>query len=138
MSIVINYWAVLFAGVIAMAFGALWYSPLLFGNLWAKFSGLDMSNIDSQKKKGMAKTYLLHFIFILIGAYVFAHLIALQNITTVLEGMTLGFWAWLGFQVPIMIGSVLWEKRPINLFILNATHNLVALWLLSVTIVLLG
>ena len=136
MNIVINYWSVLLGGVLSMAFGALWYSPVLFGNLWAKLSGLASHQMDDAEKKSMIKTYILHFIFILIGVYVLAHFIALQDVETVPEVLTLGFWIWLGFQTPVVISSLLWEKKPFTLFILNATHNIIALWISGITLVL--
>ena len=37
----ISLWAVLLATVISFAFGALWYSPLLFLREWGHESGLD-------------------------------------------------------------------------------------------------
>src|SRR5258706_7443369 len=36
-SLSINYWAVIATGLIAFALSLLWYSPILFGEIWMKY-----------------------------------------------------------------------------------------------------
>lgn len=43
----LNYWAVLVGGLFYMAFGALYYSPILFGPAWLKLNQVK----DSQLKR---------------------------------------------------------------------------------------
>jgi hypothetical protein len=45
---------------------------------------------------------------------------------TVQNGMTVAFWAWLGFVVPIKLGDALWGGK-MSLFWLGAGYNLVLL-----------
>ena len=123
----VNYLAVLVAAVASMAIGGLWYSPLLFGKIWMKLSGMDEKKIAAAKKKGMAASYVAAYIDSAAMAYVLAHFAKYAGAATPIEGAMAGFWAWLGFVVPLISGTVLWEGKPINLFILKIAHYLVAL-----------
>lgn len=119
-----NYVAVLVAAVVNMIIGALWYSPVLFGNLWMRWSGIDKKSIDKSRQKGMAKSYIAVFISTLVMAFVLAHFIKYTESTTVSDGMQAGFWLWLGFIATVSLGSVLWENKPIKVWVLNNAHNL--------------
>lgn len=56
----INWLAMLVAALVPLAVGALWYSPLLFANVWMKTTGLT----EEQLKKGnMALIFGLTFFF---------------------------------------------------------------------------
>ena len=47
----VNYLAVLVAAIVSMVIGGLWYSPLLFGNVWMKLSGITQKDVEKAKKK---------------------------------------------------------------------------------------
>lgn len=122
----INYLAVLVAGIISMIVGSLWYGPI-FGKAWMRLMGFTKKTIDDAKKKGMAKSYLIMFVMALLMNYVMAHFVDYTDSVTFAQGMLTGFWIWLGFFVTTMIGSVLWEGKSINLYLLNVFHYLVVL-----------
>ena len=123
----INYIAVLVAAVVNMIIGALWYSPVLFGNLWARLSGMDKKSMDKAKHKGMGKLYAAAFISTFVMAFVLAHFIDYTESTTVSDGMQAGFWIWLGFIATVSLGGVLWENKPIKVWVLNNAYNLFGL-----------
>lgn len=127
----INVLAVLVAAIVSMVIGSLWYSPLLFGNIWMRLSGITISDVDKAKQRGMGKTYVIGFIGSLVMSYVLAHSIAFAGGVTFAHGMAGGFWNWLGFIVPVILGSVLWENRPVGLFFINIGYYLVALVLMG-------
>jgi len=114
--VVINYWAVLVAGIVAMVIGFLWYGPI-FGKSWMKLMGMNAESMKG-KKNGMGGKYLVMFIGTLIAACVLADWV---------DGVQGGFWVWLGFYATQQIGSVLWEGRSTKLFTLNTLHSLVSL-----------
>lgn len=66
----INWLAVISATLLFYALGALWYSPVLFGNIWMK--EINMKK-DDAKKVNMAKlstiSFLLSFIMVLNLAF---------------------------------------------------------------------
>ena len=127
----INYLAVLVSAVIGMVIGALWYSPLLFGKLWMKLSGMTEKQLNEAKKKGMGKMYFVAFIGVLLMSYVLAHFVDYTDSRTFVQGMQTGFWLWLGFIIPILIGSVLWENKSFKFYLLNIIHYLVVLFVMG-------
>lgn len=72
------------------------------------------------------------FVLTLVTAYILAHFIALMGITNVNSALQLGFWLWLGFQAPMLFASVLFERRPVELFLINASNRLVSILLMAV------
>ncbi len=124
---VVNYIAVLLASIASMIVGSLWYSPLLFGNLWTKLQGFTKRDIEKVKNKGMKKLYLISFISNLIMAYVLAYFIGSVGISGFFDGAIIGFMAWIGFVATIMINRVLWENKPVELYLLNILYHLVSL-----------
>lgn len=130
-SVDINYLAVLVAGIASMALGAFWYSPLAFGKMWMALSGLTEASMNEAKKKGMTKLYTLAFIGSLVMSYVLAHFVDYAGATTVQEGLQTGFWVWLGFMATKALGTVLWENKPVKLYVLNTAYDLVSLLIMA-------
>ncbi len=124
----INLIAVLAAAVAAMVIGFLWYGPL-FGKQWIKLMGLSSKDINKAKQKGMGKLYLINFIAGIVTAYVLAVLVDGMAITSAL---ITGFWVWLGFFAAVMVGSILWEGKPLQLYFLNVIYWLVNVEVMSV------
>ncbi len=122
----INYFAVVGAAVAAMIVGFLWYGPL-FGKAWMQLMNFDKKKIDAAKKKGMGKTYVLAFASTLIMSYILAHFVDYTQAATFVDGAIAGIWLWLGFIATVQIGSVLWEGKPVKLYVINTLHYLVAL-----------
>ena len=127
----INYLAVLVTAILGMVIGALWFSPVLFGNLWMKLSGFTQQDIEKTKKKGMAKNYIASFIGLLVMAYITSHFVDYAQAKTAIEGAVTGFWLWLGFIATATLSSILWEGKPVKLYILKNGHNLVILLLMG-------
>ena len=56
-----NWLAIILAAVATMIVGALWYSPILFGKLWMKLSGMG-GDKDAEMKKKVTQAYIIGFI----------------------------------------------------------------------------
>lgn len=127
----INYIAVLVSAVAAMVLGSLWYGPL-FGKRWMKYMGWTKEKMDSMKKgSNMNVNYGIQAVGALVLAYVFAHVISFSGATTITAGLQGGFWMWLGFVAPIMLGKVLWEGKSWNLYFLDAGYYLIQLLIMG-------
>jgi hypothetical protein len=61
----VNFLAVLLAAASSFALGGLWYSPMLFGEVWNRTNG-------STPKGHPARVFGLSFVFALISAFAFA------------------------------------------------------------------
>lgn len=125
----INLLAVLIAACIQMGVGYFWYGPL-FGKRWMALSGNSMESAQ----KDMGKTYGLMFVASLLTAYVLAHFVAFAGATSVAEGATTGFWAWLGFVATTMFTGVLFDRKPLSLYTINVGYHLVSLALMGALI----
>lgn len=132
----VNYLAIIVAGVASMIIGYVWYGPL-FGKNWMKLVGISQQDIEAGKKE-MPKTYGLMYVSSIVMAYVLAVFIYYAAATDIVSGAMVGFWAWLGFVATVMSGSVLFEKRPVNLYYLNAGYNLVTLVVMGAIIATMG
>ena len=124
--VTVNYIAVLVAAIASMVVGFLWYGPL-FGKLWIKMMNFDKKKMDEAKKKGMGKTYMLAFLTSLIMSYVLAHFVGYLQAATIADAVVLAFWLWLGFFATTQLGMVMWEGKPVKLYLLNTLHYLVTL-----------
>ena len=122
----INYLAVLVAAISSMVLGFLWYGPL-FGKTWMKLMSFDKKKMDEAKKKEMGKTVAAAFISALLMSYILAHFVVYAQAATWIDGVVAGLWIWLGFVATVMFGMVLWEGKPLKLYLINASHYLVVL-----------
>ena len=120
----VNYVAVLVAAVASFVVGFVWYHPSVFGTMWMRLAGMTPSAMEAGKKK-MMQSMVLAFVGSVIMAYVLTHFIAVWGANDFMGALQLGFWTWLGFQMPIQLGSVLWEQKSWNLFALNGAYWLV-------------
>jgi len=118
---VLNYVAIIVAAVASMAIGWLWYSPMLFGKQWVKMMGFKKADMRKMQKKA-GQSFAGGFVASAVMAYVLATFLSYLQATGVQAGATVGFWVWLGFIAPVMLGSVLWEGKPVKLYLLNASH----------------
>jgi len=132
MMVKINYLAVVACGVSNMVLGFLWYGPL-FGKTWMGYLGWSPDRIGRIKKEiNMGVNYGVSTVGALITAYVLAHFLQYARAASLPHGLMTAFWAWLGFMLPVMIGSVLWERKPWGYLALNAGYQLVAVAVMSI------
>ena len=113
------------ATIASIVIGFIWYGPL-FGKLWITMMGWTPEEIDSQKQSGMAKSYTLMTLGSLVSAYILGNFVQLAGAVTAWDGITVGFFAWLGFAVPLLLSSVIWEGKPWKLYGLNTGYQLAA------------
>ncbi len=123
----VNYIAVIVAAVLNTAIGAFWYSPAAFGKQWMKLANVTEKEMQAAKKRGMGKTYAVAFIATLVMSYVLAVMVSLANAATFVSGAIVGFWLWLGFIATVMLNPVLWQNKPVKLYVLGIAHYLVVL-----------
>lgn len=136
----INYLAVLVSAIGAFAVGALWYGPL-FGRSWRTLMNIPDSSMTGGIA-GMWKTMLGGFIATLLMVYVLAMFMTSRvgffGDTDIQEALMFGFWVWLGFIATVLLNSVLYEKRPIQLYLINAAHYFVAILVAALILALFG
>src|SRR4051812_10269596 len=120
----VNWLAILICGVVFMAIGALWYSPVLFSKQWMKLVG--KSN-GMTNKNMMAQIMITTFIASLVMAYVLSVIIHSINPATVWDGAVGGFWTWLGFVATSGLINSMYQGKPLKLFSIDTGYFLVSL-----------
>ena len=129
----VNYLAVLVASVASFIFGWAWYSPILFGNLWMKLNNISKRDMKKPSSGGMAKMMIVAFITTLITACVLSSVLNAFAVTSLTSAIYTSFLIWLGFLAcTTLIGSVLWDNKPLSLFFLNGMYWLVNLELIGI------
>jgi hypothetical protein len=126
MVITANYIGVLVAALGSFFIGFMWFGPL-FGKIWMDLMKFTPEHIEEGKKQGMMKPMLISVVSSLVSAFVFFSLADALLITNFAEAVTIGFWIWLGFSLPIFLNTVLWEGKSWKLFWLSSTHILAAI-----------
>jgi hypothetical protein len=120
---IVNWWAVIVAGVVMFAIGAVWYTAL-FGQLWRREMGVP----EGSQPDGLAQAMAFGFVGNLVEAYVLAVFIGyLTPSSDIASGMLVGFWAWLGFVAAIMIPSIFYERKSPTAVAITAGYQLVGL-----------
>ncbi len=113
----VNWISVVVAALSAFAIGALWYSPVLFGNVWQKEIKL---SADDLKTANMPLIFGSAFVLNLVAALVLDMFIGLEA--------TAGFGAMAGFLVGIAwvatsIGiNYLFTRKSLKLYFIDAGY----------------
>jgi len=122
-----NYLAVVAAAIVSMVIGSIWYGPL-FGKMFQQAMGMDKWSPERQaaEKKKMGKLYALQLAASLVMFYVLAAFVDKTGALSMSGGIATAFWAWLGFAMPVQLGSAIWGGN-MKLFYLAAGNMLVTL-----------
>jgi hypothetical protein len=126
----VNYLAVLGATVAAFAVGMLWYT-VLFGKMWRK----EMGVVESGSMDGMAKSMIGGFVATLVMVYVLGDILLALGMHDMANACVVAFWLWLGFVATILSNSMWYEHRSLKLYLINASHYLVAITVAALVLV---
>lgn len=108
--------------------GWLWYSPKAFGKMWC-----DACNVKCDgEKKPPVKSMVSHYIVCVVMAFVISCFVQHNAVDTVQKALSFGFFAWLGFIATSMYGAVIWCKKPLIAYFIDAGYYLVGVVLMSV------
>jgi phosphatidylglycerophosphatase A len=120
----INLLAVFVCTIFTFVLGGIWYSRLLFANLFIK----NINKTEEELKKGgTGIIFLYEFVAAFITNYVLASLIILLGTDNFWRGFQLGIIVWIGFVAMTHISTVTFEKRNFTLFLIQIFYRLVAI-----------
>ncbi len=120
----IDLLTVLVAAVLNMVIGFFWYSKWLFGPTWMKLRKV-------KEEKGKIANMIYAFIVSLVIAYFLGFFEAYLQVTTVTDGMFVGFCLWLGFVATTQISGYIWCEKPLKLFFINTGCKLLSFLVMS-------
>lgn len=129
----LNWWAIVVATLSTLPVGYVWYGLKIgFGKRWAKLNSLKAKDLESSD--GMAKTFAIMLITSLLTAIVIASLVIAAGVT--------GFWNILVFGV--IAGLLLrggahfihngFTRKPLQLTLIDAGHDLVSLTVITLIV----
>jgi hypothetical protein len=128
----INWISVLVATLAYFALGAIWYS-FLFQKKWIAYNKIDMS--DPNGKKGVGAIMLASFIItfiVCIGLAILAEYMSLKGFH---HGFHLGALTGLCFAATSIAVNMLYEKKPLGLFFINAGYQVLGTIIAAMIIV---
>jgi hypothetical protein len=106
------------ATIVMVAFGIVWYSPMLFGKRWAAEVGvLD----NTLAVRALVAKFVIHAASMFVALYTISMLVALidpKRLAPVIAALLLA-----GAFVILQSGVVIWEKRSLPYFLVNASYS---------------
>ncbi len=117
----VNFWSVILAAISYLIIGSLWYSPLLFGKLWIKLIGF----CDEDFKRSQRLWVI--FVFSFCSAFIASFLISavLGPKSNAEFGAVVGAAIALCWITMSKLTDVLFENKPVKLFLLHAGFDVV-------------
>ncbi len=131
----VNYWSILFCGVLSMVIGAIWYGPL-FGKKWAKIIGATNQDLETRKKmqKEAGPLYLIQFLLSLFQIFELSTFINWMYKIDPTRVFDIGYIfialsLWAAFIVPTIAGSAMWNNDSSKIkwarFLIQSGYQLV-------------
>jgi polyferredoxin len=117
----LNFVSILIAIIFNQGFGALWYSPVLFGNSWADLVGIKQDEID---KKSATRAFILALIFAVVVYFIISFVIMLASIDSWLWGALTGLLISLIVALQLATNYA-YEDRSIKLYLINAFYPII-------------
>lgn len=130
----VNPLLLLAAGIANAVIGMIWYNPRVFGTAWMRMSNITPEQAERGKKR-MALSAVIGIIAAAWLAWVMSFVLAAFGVYDIPGAIDVSFWLWAGFVVPVMLGVVLWEAKPLTLYFINIGYWLIALLVTGVILV---
>lgn len=133
-SIHLNYWAVTVAAVATFMLGSLWYTAL-FGKLWQRLHGYSDEKVKAMQQ---ARLPAVFFSVMLVSYFVLALAVgvvfSLAGIQSAVGGAALGLTLWLGLSAAIGATEHVASDRPIGVYLIDRSYQLLSLVMIGVII----
>ena len=131
-SVDLNWVAIMVAAFIAYVGGAIWYSPVLFSNTWARLVNLSQEQMSS----GAPIAMVVQAVVTVATAAVIAVVIAWSGANNIIEGIGVGVLLGVGLVVSDHAKLVAFERRSLRLFAINNGYTVLAFAVMGAIIAL--
>lgn len=129
-----NLLAILLAGAANVVLGMIWYNPHVLGGPWMRMVNMTPEQAEKGKKR-MPMMAIVGFLAACFMAWVMMVVQQAFGVYDWISAIDVGFWLWAGFVAPVGLGVVLWESKPVALYLINAIFWLVSILVMSVILV---
>lgn len=127
----ISILAIVLAVVANTVIGALWYSPVLFANIWMKSLG----KTEEELNKSSANIgYVLTILAAVVTSFVLSLLIGLVDNVTIGSGALIGLLSGIGIAAARELSPTFFEGRNLTLFFISAGYHIVSLTVMGLII----
>lgn len=122
----INLLAVLIAAIVCFIIGFLMHGPIA-GKLWMRLANITPTG--DEKMSDMYPMMFKNLVMNLITAYCLANIIFVSalyhnNVGSIMGGMGVAFWVWLGFGVTSTSMDVIWMGKSSKLWMFEIFSSL--------------
>ena len=107
----VNYIAVVVAAVAGMVIGAVYFMLAVAGTAWMKAIGKTPEDLTGANQPIL---YALAAVFTLLMATLLAAVIGWADAGTLADGALVGLLLWLGFALPVVGLTFMFELRPVG------------------------
>lgn len=137
MPIDVNLVTVLVATVAASGLGFLWYSPLMFGNVWIKILRLDkLSKKEMSKDMGLTMGLMIANTFLV--AWVMAMLLRALGVMDIFSAYLWAGLIWASLMGGTMISNGLFAKTRKKVLLIDVSYRLAMLLAMVTVFIFLG
>jgi hypothetical protein len=119
----LNWLAVIVATIVYFLLGALWYSPMLFANVWMKLRNLSEEDIDGPNPVIFLYSFILQF----IAVTSLALFLAAMNVEGAVNGAIIGFGAGAGILFTLAGTTGIFSETPMKLHFIDNGYHIVGL-----------
>ncbi len=115
--------SILAGSVVMFVVGALWFT-VLFGKIWSRLMNFTEEARALAKQGGMAGKMVIMFMLNLLSVSVLYYLLPGLLAFSYGEFLHITLIIWLGFTLPSLINTYLWEGKSLKLVTINAGGSL--------------
>lgn len=108
--------------IVYIILGIIIYSQWTLGKCWPEL----VNHMQKQADCISTRVYLGAFFSAALIAYVMGCFFNLVHANTPASGVLIGFLVWIGFIIPTTFSPVIFGKKPIGMFWLDAVYYLIA------------
>jgi len=130
-TVTINYWAVVVSAVAYFVVGALWYSPVLFGQAWMRSTKKTKEEVAAGASPF---NYVFALIFSFLASYGVARVMLWAGGNSVRDGIMTAILVGVCFVLATMAMNDTMENRPRGLTFINVLYHIVGLVIAGIII----
>ena len=117
--------SIIVGSIVMFAIGAVWFT-VLFGKIWSKLMNFTPEQNEMSKKAGMASKMVVMFVLNVIATWVLYYILSQVIVFSYGEFFVVMLIVWLGFTLPSLVNTYLWEGKSLKLVAINAGGSLAA------------
>ena len=133
----VTFLPILVCGIANVILGMVWYNRKVFGTAWMAHVGMTPEMAERGKKR-MPLMALISLLAAMVVAYVMDYFGIAWGVFDWIGAIELGFWCWVGFVAPTMLGMVLWEMKPVKYYAIVSGYWLVSFIMMAIILVLMA